>query len=90
MAIIGHSILGDVTYEPKGVLDSDADVKQSQSERVTCERMCLHAHKLSLPLTDGKMRSFVAPDPFLYQESSSASNGHGNFILKSSQIQTDT
>jgi 23S rRNA-/tRNA-specific pseudouridylate synthase len=28
-------------------------------------RMCLHAHKLTIPLTEGKPKCFIAPDPFV-------------------------
>ena len=54
MAILGSPILGDCTYEWNGEI-----------EKVACDRMCLHAHKLSIPLGDKKMKAFVAPDPFV-------------------------
>ena len=68
MAICGHPILGDATYEkflksldPMGTSNghndternNDIDIEQSlqqQQQRISCERMCLHAHSLSLPL----------------------------------------
>lgn len=49
MAIAGHPILGDATY---------ADTSEFH-------RMCLHAHKLTIPLTEGKPKCFIAPDPFV-------------------------
>jgi hypothetical protein len=54
-AILGHAILGDCTYE----LGDDS------MERKTCNRMCLHAHKLSIPLGYKKTKVFIAPDPFV-------------------------
>ncbi len=36
----------------------------SSLERITNDRMCLHAHRLSLPLHGGKIETFIAPDPF--------------------------
>ena len=51
--ITGHPIVGDVTYE-----------HPSQSKESICDRMCLHAYNLSIPLLNGKM-NFTAPDPFL-------------------------
>ena len=55
MAILGHAILGDCTYE----------LGEEKKERTTCNRMCLHAHKLSIPLMSNKTKVFVAPDPFV-------------------------
>jgi len=52
LALLNNPILGDVTYVPR-----DLDVAD-------CHRMCLHAHKLSLPLLGGERKNFVAPDPF--------------------------
>ena len=54
-AILGHAILGDCTYE----------LGDSTMERKTCNRMCLHAHKLSIPLGYKKIKVFTAPDPFV-------------------------
>lgn len=48
MAVTGHPILGDVSYETSSF-----------------RRMCLHAHKLTIQLTTGKPKCFVAPDPFI-------------------------
>jgi 23S rRNA-/tRNA-specific pseudouridylate synthase len=53
MGIMGHAILGDSTYE-----------KCSQDERESYDRMCLHARKLTIPLIDGEIKTFEAPDPF--------------------------
>lgn len=66
MAIIGHAIMGDIAYEPNVVKKSSESVNNKEStDRSTSDRMCLHAHKLSLPLDDsGKRESFIAPDPF--------------------------
>jgi len=61
MATCGHPIFGDATYE-KNILVQDPNDKTHG--RITSSRMCLHAHKLSIPLTDGKRFEFVAPDPF--------------------------
>jgi 23S rRNA-/tRNA-specific pseudouridylate synthase len=49
MAITGHPILGDVAY----------------ADTSAFHRMCLHAHKLTIPLTEGKPKCFIAPDPFV-------------------------
>jgi 23S rRNA-/tRNA-specific pseudouridylate synthase len=54
-AILGHAILGDCTYE----------LGDNTMERKTCNRMCLHAHKLSIPLGYKKIKVFTAPDPFV-------------------------
>ena len=66
MAIIGHAIMGDIAYEPKSVKKNSGSVyNEATMERITSDRMCLHAHKLSLPLDDsGKRETFIAPDPF--------------------------
>jgi len=65
MAITGHAILGDVTYEQGS--GSQHPPKQKQLERKTCNRMCLHAHKLTIPLSkeSSKPKVFIAADPFV-------------------------
>mmetsp|Transcript_25945 Transcript_25945/g.29663 ORF Transcript_25945/g.29663 Transcript_25945/m.29663 type:complete len:594 (+) Transcript_25945:44-1825(+) len=65
MAIIGHYIMGDVTYSP--CHDSH---QMKQLGRLDCERMCLHAHTLELPLQGGQIKKFIAPDPFLLESDS--------------------
>ena len=61
--------MGDVAYEPN-VNDVSTNKEHEKNldavtERSTnSDRMCLHAHKLSLPLQDGKRETFLAPDPF--------------------------
>ena len=68
MGLIGHAILGDATYEPKKE-HVDEEKNEIRRERQLCDRMCLHAHKLTLPLNNGEYKSFCAPDPFVYSES---------------------
>ena len=53
MGIMSHAILGDSTYEPL-----------SQDKRISHDRMCLHARKLTIPLINGEIKTFEAPDPF--------------------------
>lgn len=53
MVACGHPIVGDATYE-----------YPSPGREELCNRMCLHAHKLSLPLLNSKVMEFIAPDPF--------------------------
>jgi len=55
MAILGSPILGDCTYA----------AENAGTESTECDRMCLHAHKLTIPLGEKKMKVFVAPDPFV-------------------------
>lgn len=55
MAILGSPILGDCTYAEESNVSNNID----------CDRMCLHAHKLTIPLGEKKMKAFVAPDPFV-------------------------
>jgi 23S rRNA-/tRNA-specific pseudouridylate synthase len=62
LALLNNPILGDVTYVPT------EDMRKARSNAALggpdCHRMCLHAHKLSLPLLGGERKTFVAPDPF--------------------------
>ena len=73
MALCGHAILGDATYETmddynnnndnnKEFIDRDDD--NDKEGRATCDRMCLHAHSLSIPLLNDKSHTFITPDPF--------------------------
>lgn len=62
LAVLNSPIVGDNTYVPtedlrKARPDHGLDVPN-------CHRMCLHAHKLSLPLLGGERKTFIAPDPF--------------------------
>jgi len=72
LAICEHAILGDATYECKSssLFSAICDDKQSPTvitkERISCRRMCLHAHSLALPLLQGE-RTFMAPDPFEWE-----------------------
>ncbi len=75
MALIGHAIMGDVTYEP-----IELDDEMNKRERKRGDRMCLHAYKLSLPLNDGESKSFCAPDPFVYIKGDDDC-GQGRFIM---------
>lgn len=69
--VAGFPILGDVTYggnvEVKGTNPNVADdgIYSPDATRVACRRMCLHARQLSIPLMDGELKSFEAPDPFV-------------------------
>ena len=79
MAICGHAILGDATYEPNDEPSFTTTEKNDNdrpdrptSERTTSRRMCLHAHRLTIPLlteNDGGelKRTFTAPDPFRWK-----------------------
>jgi len=53
MAITGHPIVGDASYE----------VPHQRAE-LMCNRMCLHAKSLTIPLLQDEASSFEAPDPF--------------------------
>ena len=57
LAITGHAILGDSTYE-----------KSSQNRMESCNRMCLHARQLTIPLIEEEIKTFEAPDPFYLKE----------------------
>ena len=63
--VAGHPIVGDATYE-----------LPIQSESNICNRMCLHAYRLSIPLLHGKVFDFHANDPF-YVSSNTVSVGGG-------------
>ena len=76
MAIIRHAIMGDVTYEPKSFC---AETKELET-RKSCERMCLHALKLGLPLRGGERKLFTTPDPFVYTKDSTVSS-EGRFLI---------
>ena len=79
MAIISHAIMGDVAYEPKLFC-----VKTKELEtRKICERMCLHALKLDLPLRGGERKSFITPDLFVYIKDSEDSkvSSVGRFLI---------
>ena len=51
MVVAGHAIVGDATY--------------NSSHESTCQRMCLHAYSLSLPVLHDTTLSVTAPDPFV-------------------------
>lgn len=62
LAMLNNPIVGDLTYVPtedlhKARPNAGLDVPD-------CHRMCLHAHRLSLPLLGGERKTFIAPDPF--------------------------
>ena len=62
-ALMGHYILGDVTYSS---LD-DGDTNKDRSE--SYPRMCLHAYSLQLPiLGEPEDWSVTAPDPFYLEQ----------------------
>jgi hypothetical protein len=56
MALIQHAIVGDATY-------SSPTTTASSSTDTRAERMCLHSHKLSVDLPEGRLE-LQAPDPF--------------------------
>ena len=62
LALLNSPIVGDLTYVPT------EDVRKARPNAgldvPDCHRMCLHAHKLSLPLLGGEKETFIAPDPF--------------------------
>jgi hypothetical protein len=53
VALAGHAIVGDRTYEPT-------------DERDLCGRMCLHSQMLQIPLLDKEPLNIQAPDPFAH------------------------
>ena len=70
MAALGHPILGDFTYEYNPF---SAQAETRKTSRLHSERMCLHAHRLNLPLLvgagsdtnyDTNTLTFTAKDPF--------------------------
>jgi len=62
--VAGYPILGDVAYG--GSSDSHINEESSIKERGdVCQRMCLHAHKLTIPLIGNEAKTFVAQDPFI-------------------------
>lgn len=85
MVALGHPILGDFTYQyhpspnPHGLVEERTAASVANHDRRSLtRRMCLHAHKLTLPLamarnSDGIQfignevmldSTFLAPDPF--------------------------
>ena len=65
--VAGYPILGDVAYG--GSSDSLTNEESSIKERGdVCLRMCLHAHKLTIPLIGNETKTFVAPDPFIVKK----------------------
>jgi hypothetical protein len=48
--------------------------------------MCLHAHKLSLPLLGGERKTFVAPDPFGIFDDQLSIAGEDNLAREKSKI----
>lgn len=76
MAILGHAIWGDATYQIKNgesegkTMSETAPFNSRKTCRVTSSRMCLHSHKLSLRLLtkpnkgEDELVHLVAPDPF--------------------------
>ena len=46
-----------------------------------CHRMCLHAYKLSLPVLGGRVKTFVAPDPFAILSDDGGSKGHSRLVV---------
>ena len=65
--VAGFPILGDVAYG--GSSDSHINEESSIKERGdVCQRMCLHAHKLTIPLIGNETKTFVAPDPFIVKK----------------------
>lgn len=80
MALCGHAILGDATYEwnkrpstNNNDKNYDNNARLATTERSTSQRMCLHAHRLTIPLMmeDGggsvEEKTFTAPDPFRWK-----------------------
>eukprot|EP00977_Amphora_coffeiformis_P005539 scaffold1170_cov174-Amphora_coffeaeformis.AAC.23 len=63
-SLVGHSIIGDQTYEPR-------------DERDLCNRMCLHSQMLEIPLKNDASEPLVieAPDPFVLDEYTIESTG---------------
>jgi 23S rRNA-/tRNA-specific pseudouridylate synthase len=60
MALLGHAILGDGTY---------ATTDNSEEQRTSSPRMCLHSHTLSLALLGGSPDwKVTTPDPFLVDD----------------------
>ena len=65
--VAGYPIFGDVAYG--GSSDSHINEESSITERGdACRRMCLHAHKLTIPLIGNEIKTFVAPDPFIVKK----------------------
>ena len=62
LSLLNNPIVGDNTYIPT------EDLRKARPNAglgvPDCHRMCLHAHKLSLPLLGGERKTFTAPDPF--------------------------
>lgn len=72
--VAGFPILGDVAYS-----------KEETKQRVmTCERMCLHAQMLSIPLLGEETKMFVAADPFL---GSNEAPGHDRLFITDNKTQ---
>ena len=80
--VAGYPILGDVAYG--GSSNSHINEESSITERGDAchrmcfeessikergdDRMCLHAHKLTIPLISNETKTFVAPDPFIVKK----------------------
>jgi len=72
--ICGFPILGDVAYggDNKEWESSDGNGSSNgalvDEKGKSCDRMCLHARQLSIPLMNDVVKTFIAPDPFLIQQ----------------------
>lgn len=78
--IVGCPILGDVAYDGSSggdVVDTKTTTKNNHESttannnkvrRSVCRRMCLHARELTIPLMGGESKTFVAPDPFIFDD----------------------
>ncbi|KAL7472512.1 hypothetical protein ACHAXS_012869 [Conticribra weissflogii] len=72
--VCGFPILGDVAYggditEWKSSDGNDCSNGTTADEKgKSCDRMCLHARQLSIPLMNDTVKTFIAPDPFLIQQ----------------------
>lgn len=71
MALAGVPILGDATYGNKDRVDNNSPT-----------RMCLHAHRLQLPLPDVENWEVVAPDPFPFNQNGELQLKSGNSSSK--------
>eukprot|EP00957_Ditylum_brightwellii_P194060 14779178-Ditylum_brightwellii.AAC.1 len=60
MVVAGHPIVGDATYE----YPSTSPSTERNVENEVVNRMCLHSFSLSIPLMNGVVHKFEAPDPF--------------------------
>jgi 23S rRNA-/tRNA-specific pseudouridylate synthase len=78
--IVGCPILGDVAYDGSSggdAVDTKTATKNNHEStiannnkvrRSVCRRMCLHARELTIPLMGGESKTFVAPDPFIFED----------------------